>query len=317
MSKKPSRARLLLFAGTLIPLALQPGCASTSLNGFDVSNITVERAYLQSGGPPRDGIPSIDRPAFVAGEDADFLVPQERVLGLAHAGVAKAYPIKILDRHEIVNDRFDGEAVAVTYCPLCGSGIAFEADIEGDKTFGVSGLLYNSDVLLYDRQTESLWSQIAMKAVAGPLVGRELTPLPLEHTTWEAWRLAQPDTLVLSNAQGIYPPSSYERSVYPGYESSERVWFPVKIKSRALGQKDWVLGLRLDGQSKAYPYKELARADGPVRDTLAGKDILITYDPDAASARAADASGQPLPATALYWFAWYAFHPDTKVYQHR
>lgn len=303
---------LLAAIGSLIlPAAL---AETKSMNGFDLSNLSVSREYVKSGGPPRDGIPAIDQPLFVAADKAGFLSPSDRVLGLSLEGVAKAYPIKILDRHEVVNDRFGDQPVAVTYCPLCGSGIAFDADVKGAKSFGVSGLLYNSDVLLYDRQTESLWSQIEMEAVSGPLQGTSLTPLPIEHTTWSAWNRKHPDSLVLSNEQGIYPPAAYETEVYSGYEKSDRTWFPVERKSKRLKQKAWVLGLTIDGQSKAYPLETLAEESSPIRDTVGGTDVRISYDAEARSAVATDAEGSALPATTLYWFAWYAFHPQTDIF---
>jgi hypothetical protein len=126
--------------------------------GFDLSNITIPLEFVKDGGPPRDGIPSIDNPEFINISDADFLSNEDRILGVFYNGISKAYPVRILNFHEIVNDEFDGHPVVVTFCPLCGSGLAFDAMIEGKKrTFGVSGLLYNSDVLLYDRQSETLW----------------------------------------------------------------------------------------------------------------------------------------------------------------
>jgi hypothetical protein len=127
------------------------------INGFDVSDALIPRSEIMSGGPPRDGIPALTDPAFESAAAAG-LAPDDRVLGLARNGIAKAYPLSIMTWHEIVNDRFDAEPVVVTYCPLCFTGMAFGAALDGRRhDFGVSGLLYNSDVLMYDRQTESLW----------------------------------------------------------------------------------------------------------------------------------------------------------------
>ncbi|WP_373509099.1 DUF3179 domain-containing (seleno)protein [Thiocapsa sp.] len=142
-------------------------------NAFDLSGGLAPPDEIHVGGPPRDGIPALTDPAFVPAAQADFLAPDDRILGLTPGGEARAYPIAILNRHEIVNDGIGGRAVAVTYCPLCGTGVAFDALHTGRRVeFGVSGLLYNSDVLLYDRQTESLWSQIAKQAVTGPMKGQ-------------------------------------------------------------------------------------------------------------------------------------------------
>lgn len=176
--------------------------SADSLNGFSLGNLSVSRDRVARGGPPRDGTPALSDPAFVAA-DATRLDDDDRVLGLTRGDVAKAYPIDIMNWHEIVNDRVSDEPVLVTYCPLCYSGMAFDARIDGKRRmFGVSGLLYNSDVLLFDRGTESLWSQIAGKAVSGPLQGTELKPIALAHTTWADWKHRHPDTLVLSRETG-------------------------------------------------------------------------------------------------------------------
>ena len=129
--------------------------AAHAKNGFDLSAVTIPADEILQGGPPKDGIPAIMSPVFTAGEDADFINDDELVIGVVINNDARAYPIKILNWHEVVNDDFNGMPVAVTYCPLCGSGVVFDANIDGRQhQFGVSGLLYNSDVLLYDRQSD-------------------------------------------------------------------------------------------------------------------------------------------------------------------
>ena len=165
---------------TLLTLTLLAATALAETNGFDLRNALVPVDEIHAGGPVRDGIPSIDEPKFIAAGDADFLRGGDDVLGIVRNGVARAYPIRIMNWHEIVNDEIAGERVAVTFCPLCGTGIAFAAESLGrDLTFGVSGLLYNSDMLLYDRETESLWSQIKKQAITGPMKGHRLSALPL------------------------------------------------------------------------------------------------------------------------------------------
>ena len=135
-------------------------------NGFDLSNALIPVEQIKHGGPARDGIPAISQPDFISEKQARFLEDADRVLGINMQGEQKAYPVRILNYHEIVNDHF-GDVVLVSYCPLCGTGMAFLANRDGkDFDFGVSGLLYNSDVLLYDRQTESLWSQIRKQAIS-------------------------------------------------------------------------------------------------------------------------------------------------------
>ena len=135
-------------------------------------------------------------PKFISAEEVDFLAAEDRILGIQGTQQSKAYPIAILNWHEIVNDTLDGIPVVITYCPLCGTGMGFLRKVGNHiLTFGVSGLLYQSDVLMYDHQTESFWSQIAMQAVTGKSLGQHLEPIFLEHTTWSAWRKRHPQIL--------------------------------------------------------------------------------------------------------------------------
>lgn len=300
----PALAAMLLAAQAL---------AAPKLNGFDLAGSLVPADEILPGGPPRDGIPAIDRPTFVGAGEAAFLKPGDRVLGMVRGGIAKAYPVSILNWHEIVNDHFGREAVVVSFCPLCGSGVAFSSQAGGRaRHFGVSGLLYNSDVLLYDRETESLWSQLLAKAVTGPERGVRLRALPLSHTTWSAWRQQHPDTLVLSRATGFA--RDYERDPYDGYYSSGRLFFPVTAHSKRYHPKERVLGLTLMGKSKAYPYSELAKTSGEVADRVGGLSVRVHFDKQAQSARAFDRKGRELAGISAFWFAWYAFHPDTEIF---
>ena len=179
--------RIVFSIFLLVFLLTRFDAQSQSLNGFDLSNASIPRDDIFRGGPPRDGIPSIDDPRFVASSSVDYLDDGDIVIGFAQGGTARAYPTRILVWHEIVNDEVDGEPIAVTYCPLCGTAMVFRRSVGGrQRTFGVSGLLYQSDVLMYDRESESLWSQLAMRAVAGPAEGTELEWLPSEHMTWKA-----------------------------------------------------------------------------------------------------------------------------------
>ena len=155
---------------------------------FDVSNAIIPQSEILPGGPPKDGIPSLTSPLFVSRADAKFMDDEDRVIGVSRGNEAKAYPLKIMDWHEAVNDTVDGLPMAVTYCPLCDSAAVFDRRLP-DRIFelGVSGWLYNSNVLLYDRgaaEGESLWSQLMRKSVSGPAVQQRLQPLPLELTTW-------------------------------------------------------------------------------------------------------------------------------------
>jgi hypothetical protein len=156
-------------------------------NGFIVSNATIQLDDILSGGPPRDGIPAIDNPRFITPSEADFMQGDDEVVSVTFGNETRAYPLRILVWHEIVNDEIAGQPIVVTYCPLCGTAMVFSRRV-GARTLdvGVSGLIYQSDVLIYDRQTESLWSQLRMEAVSGSLVESPLTWLPSEQQTWAA-----------------------------------------------------------------------------------------------------------------------------------
>jgi hypothetical protein len=282
-------------------------------NGFDLSDALAPATEIHAGGPARDGIPALDHPAFITADQADFLAPEDRVLGMNRHGIAKAYPIAILNWHEVVNDQFDGEPVVVTFCPLCGTGMAFLATVGGRALdFGVSGLLYNNDVLLYDRQTESLWSQLMTTAIAGPMKGRGLTMVPVAHTTWADWRQRYPQTLVLSPDTGHQ--RDYSRDPYAGYAQSERVMFPLRFKNRRFHPKEPVMGVVIDGRSKAYPFSELERTKTPFTDSIGARRVHIEHDAAHRTGRVFDAAGQEIPSVIGFWFAWYAFHPETEVF---
>lgn len=287
---------------------------SQKMKGFDLSNSSIPPNEIKDGGPPKDGIPAIDNPKFVSSKKSD-LADADRVLGVKENGIAKAYPINILNFHEIVNDQFGDKPVVVTYCPLCGSGIAFDATVKGEaKTFGVSGLLYNSDVLLYDRETESLWSQLRYEAVSGPLQGEQLEVLPTANTTWKAWKTNNPETLVLSENTGY--DRNYALNPYPGYGYSTDIYFPVSQSDDQFHPKEMLIGLEVNGKFKAYPFSELEKSQQPtIKDTFQGKEIRILHNSEAKSAEILDTEGNVLPAVTNFWFAWYAFHPDTEIYR--
>lgn len=288
--------------------------AEPMLNGFDLAGASIPAKAIERGGPPKDGIPAIDRPRFI-GAASVRLADDDRVLGIALGGIQRAYPVRILNWHEVVNDRFGAHAIVVTYCPLCGTGMAFESPAgAGTSGFGVSGLLYNSDVLLYDRATQSLWSQILSTAISGPLKGTTLLPVPLTHTSWADWRRRHPATEVLSTDTGFE--RDYARDPYAGYDRVQRLMFDVQHRDDRFPLKEWVLGLRINGAAKAYPFSVLERAVGPngtLSDTVGGLPVRIRYDRVHRTAEAFDAQGRPLTGTMAFWFAWVAFHPRTEV----
>lgn len=303
----------LAVAGFSLGL-IASAAAQNGPNGFDVSDALVDASLILSGGPPRDGIPALTLPAVVSVAEADFLTDDDRVLGVVIAGTARAYPINILNYHEIVNDAIGDERFVVTYCPLCGTGIAFDAYVEGELlSFGVSGLLYNSDVLMYDRESNSLWSQILTQAVTGPKAGQRLVMRPVTHTTWARWRETHPTTEILSIDTGHS--RQYYRDPYRGYADSSRIWFPVGHRDTRLEPKAVVVGVNIGETFKAYPFERLPADRREIADAIGGETVTIRYDVEAASAEVLDTTGGVVPTFTAFWFAWSAFHPDTLIYE--
>lgn len=312
---------LMVLTGTAtgITASVASSSSTSSKNGFDLSNSLIDPNSILPGGPPRDGIPALDEPHFIPADKVDFLKKNSRVLGLAGTAtkntIVRAYPIAILNWHEAVNDMVDDEPVVITYCPLCGTGVAFSANVNGTTlNFGISGLLYNSDVLLYDRQSGSLWSQLLGKSISGKYAGTHLRQIPLTHITWQKWQEVHPDTMVLSTSTGYE--RDYSRNPYGSYGTSKRLYFPVEnTPTNDLHPKETVLGISLDGAHKAYPFSILKKqGKESFQDSLGSKSFTIVWDASGHSARALDDAGEEYPSVQGFWFAWYAFHPDTEVF---
>ncbi|RKX44635.1 MAG: hypothetical protein DRP64_06150 [Verrucomicrobia bacterium] len=288
--------------------------AGDRYNGFDLSNATIPPDKVFSGGPPRDGIPSIDRPTFIPPNAADYMLDTDEVLSVTVGEETRAYPLRILVQHEIVNDEIAGQRIAVTYCPLCGTAMVFNRRVDGRTLdFGVSGLLYQSDVLMYDRQTDSLWSQLAMEAVAGPLVNTRLQWLPSQQLTWAAWKARYPQGKVLSTQTGFH--RDYSGTAYARYKQSPDSMFPVPLHRAELPKKEWVIGVLVDGVACAYPVQELVKRQ-QLLDKVNDIALEISYDVGRQQVEVIEcASGKGLPAVKVYWFAWQAFYPETKLWQ--
>ena len=181
-----------------------------------------------------------------------------------------------------------------------------------EYTFGVSGRLYKSNVLIYDHQTESLWSQLMQQAVSGPLVGHKLQKIPSTRVSWQTWRKRNTDTLVLSDDTGYN--RDYSIDPYQGYYRVAGIMFPVGEVRQDLAVKDRVLGIQIKQAAKAYPLKWLQANPGTLQDQLAGESIEILVDEDGQVVSVRNQTGQPIAAIFAYWFAWQAFHPATQVF---
>lgn len=308
---KTSFLRLLIYSisAFVVIILLFPRAFSGQYNGFIIKQPLVPLDEIHHGGPARDGIPSIDQPQFMSAKLAGFLQPEDRILGIHIGTTYKAYPVRILNWHEIVND---GDLL-ISYCPLCGTGMAFKTT---DANFGVSGLLYNSDMLLYDRETRSLWSQILAQAISGERKGQRLNAYNIENTSWSHWLKQHPDTLVLSNRTGYF--RDYTKSPYANYESSSALYFPVAMRSQRFHPKERVIGIQINNLFKAYPFVELDKSnDNIIQDEIDGQKIEIHFNSLHRSGSIKLASGETLPTITGYWFAWFAFHPETEVYTHQ
>lgn len=246
---------------------------------------------------PRDAIPAIDDPLYAtAAEAISFMDPDEQVIGLVINGDARAYPLPILASHEIVNDIIGDEPVAVTWCPLCYTALVFSRQVNErvePLSFGVSGKLLRNTLVMYDRQSESLWSQLYGAAVDGPLQGARLSFFPSVLTEWQAWREEQPETLVLSKPLtcvqfkcGTYaenPRGSYDVDPYAGYYESAEEGVLNRQLPRDEGHnsgrpKERVLGLRLGGVQRAYP-EAILKNQPLINDVIKGQPVLVWFDP--------------------------------------
>lgn len=338
------------------------------------SRIRVEE--IQWGGVAVDGIPALTHPKMIPAASATYLMPEEPVFALSVNGYARAYPLRILDWHEMVNDRIGGVPVSLAYCTLCGAGIAYDGRASNGVTytFGSSGLLFRSNKLMYDRETRTLWNQLTGEPVLGKLArtGVRLMLRPLVLTSWGEWLAEHPETKVLDAHTG------YERTYAPGtpyarYFASSGTMFPVWRRSRVLPLKARIYALRIAGTPKAFP-ADLLAARRVVNDAVGGTSVVLIAkhravtvnrqqqggpldrfrgapaaysagvevrafrrgserfqpgpDPDVVL----DGSGRPwrvteatligpggisaprVPGFLAYWFAWYAFFPQTLVY---
>jgi hypothetical protein len=282
----------------------------------DFSRTTVDLTEIRSGGPPKDGIPAIWDPTFLPVAEETRLDDREPVLTLEMAGEARAYPLRYLMWHEIVNDRVGGMPVAVTYCPLCNSGMVFDARIDGAaRTFGVSGQLRHSDMVMYDRETESWWQQAVGEGIVGHHAGDRLEQLPAWMESWAEFRTRNPDGLVVDEPNWR---RAYGRNPYVGYDSSARP-FLYSGEDPPHGISPLARVVRVE--HRAWTFERL-RAEGEIVEA----GVHLTWTPGQASAmdtariaegrdvgtvRVRDAvTGADLPHDVPFAFAFHAFFPD-------
>jgi Protein of unknown function (DUF3179) len=293
----------------------------------DFSRQLVPLEEFQSGGPPKDGIPSIDVPRYTRAADVEFLEDPEPVILLTVGDESRAYPLQILTWHEIVNTRFGDVPVAVTFCPLCNTAIVFDRRVDGVVLdFGTTGKLRDSDLVMYDRQTESWWQQFSGRALVGKLAGQRLRQLPARIVSWREFRELHPSGLVLNRQTGFS--REYGRNPYAGYDDvASPPFFPARnADDDRLPPKERVVYVEVGKQAFAVPYSTL---DGKRRielETDAGT-LVVTWRPGIASALDSAAivlgrdvgsatvqlDGEPVPFSEPFWFAVAAFRPDIEI----
>ncbi len=255
---------------------------------------TIRLEEIVWGGVRVDGIPALDQPRLIPAATATYLNDDDRVFGVEIGGDARAYPLRVADWHEMVNDTVGGVPVSLAYCTLCGAGILFAGRVPGREapfTFGSSGLLYRSNKLMYDRATDSLWNQFTGRPVTGALVGSgiELRVLPVALTSWSAWRALHPGTQVLSLETGFtrnYTPGQ----AYGRYFANKDLAFPAAVRD-ARTQKDQAFGIRVAGGVKAWPLERFANG-AVVQDRVGLLDVVLIGDEAGGGVRAYEARGR-------------------------
>ena len=280
----PSPTAIPTIPPTLLPEESPPAGAESQFS-TDFSKHSVPYSEILSGGPPKDGIPAIDDPKFVGVEEADaWLQPQEPVVLVQVGDDTRAYPIQILMWHEIVNDTLGGVPVTVTFCPLCNTGVAFERTFDGQVLdFGTTGRLRFSNLIMYDRQTETWWQQATGEAIAGEFTGRQLTFVPASMISWADFKATYPDGKVLSRETGYS--RDYGRNPYTGYDDVNRSPFLYRGPETpgTLPPMARVVTVDLNGEAVGYPYDVLQEVR-VVNDTIGGVPIVVLWAPGTASA---------------------------------
>lgn len=303
------------------------------------------------GGVKKDGIPALDNPKMISAAEAVYLKDKDEIYGISLNGEHHAYPLRIINWHEMVNVTIGGEALSLTYCTLCGSAIPYFGKINQHLTltFGSSGLLYRSNKLMYDRQTHSLWSSLEGRPVSGPLADNNLRLKAhyVVRTTWKEWRSRHPDTRVLDIDTGYE--RDYNKGAYNDYFKSSKTMFPITWQDKRLKAKDWIYGIHLNGASRAYPLKRLKKfpllqesfqdsnlvilfnnKNYEVRVYLAGQEVFSDINRDGVlvdnlgrhwevrEERLLQVDQQltlpRLPGHLAFWFGWYSFYQNTSLW---
>lgn len=281
---------------------------------LNLNDLKIPEDELLKGCRGIDCIPSIDKPKFVNIKEADeWLENSDRVFVLTVDGITKVYPQIIMNRHEIVNDWFGDKAIAVTFCPLCGSATAFERKVNNTNTqFGVSGRLHNSDLVMYDRLEGNLWQQITGEAISGEAGKRNevLEPLFLLTFDWSQAKEKYPNSEVLSTDTGFR--INYRFYPYGTYEENNEIYFSINNEDKRFHPKEWFYGIEVNGQAKAYQETKILEIN-KVTDQVGDTKIEIENDKGEIRFKNLETDKEIVPLR-VFWFAWASFHPETEIY---
>ena len=281
--KLRSLSYIIIF---LFGISLAASGQSQNLPGWktNTDKAIVELDELKRGGPPKDGIPSIDNPQFISIDEAEsWIVDKEPVIAVEYEGSVRAYPLQVMIWHEIVSDRINGDPLLVTFCPLCYSALVFERTVDGEVLeFGVSGFLRHSDLVMFDRKTETLWQQFTGKAIVGDYVGTTLEQVPSQIISFNQFKQNYPNGMVLSKNTGYN--RNYGKNPYTGYDDINNTpLFGAGNDEGRLPPMEKVIGVKLDEQQKAYPYS-VTREEQVINDTVGDTPLLIIHTDGATSA---------------------------------
>lgn len=272
----------------------------------DFSKTSIDLELVMNGGPAKDGIPSIDNPTFISTSQASTVEDEDRLgIVVSMEETTRFYPYSILVYHEIVNDKINDTPVLVTFCPLCGSAIVYNPTVDGEsRKFGVSGLLYQSNLLMYDRVNESLWSQSIGEAVIGDDLGKELSLIPSQVITFGEFITKYPEGEVLSRDTGFA--RDYDFYPYGDYDSNNSLIFPVTVEDNRLPAKEIMYVVNIGEESVAFKKDDLQEISTATIATQSGEIVAVFSDGEIV---VTGPEGE-IPGYHEMWFSWATHHQD-------
>ncbi len=312
----------------LLGLQLLGGCSSplSSDEEKEVDNLgvmvkvnragelyTVKPSKITIGLGFRGNVPPITRPEFVSSSEiSHFLSDDEAVIGLEYEGIQKAFPVKIMRWHQVANDSVNEKPIIITYDPLSNMAMAYSRTVlEKDLDFKASDKIYNSNPILTDKITKTLWSQYTGEAIAGRLAGQKLKPIQLQMTTWGEWQKEHPGTIVLSEKIGMN--RNYSENQYAEYYKWNYLAFPVEHLDERRPLKENIYGITVDGVARAYPADSLKKGTA-FTDEINGKPVTVSFNENGIFSAVRSDTKEKLLTKQTLWFAWASFNPGTEIF---